>query len=881
MIRRSTAVLITSALAALCTQHESVTAFSPPSSSFDIQSRPSKRFLSRLLSASPEHVIEIDADVGNGDETTTPAPSPLPIHTSVARDAGPLFKEEERREEGDGALTDYLAGMRELTDDPEMPEIISHEYKPLIDSSDMGPDTMAFAASALSFMLQNLGKPVIFSGSQIPLREPYNDARKNLIMATIFASSDTIGINIEENEHLFRAPPRGSFRINTSMDTRMITLRLVPGFDDASIKAIIDAARQTHLKGLILQLYGTGNLPSIKDDFVQCLRDATDAGIVVVATTQCQSGSVILGHYATGQKLIGAGVVSGSDMSIEATTTKLAYLLGRQDLSIDEVRDLMTVDLRGEMTPESEMSPPPLASAYQKAIAKKNRTYQSISVDEESARNPRGPKRNDNRVRLMVIGFLVLALITTSFRALSRQNDDEEKAAGKYSSTTNSRHINVPMPAGVNLGSWLSLEDWFYVGDNGAVEVASPDDAIAAACLPPLHLDSSTGPRWNSETDLLSGLAQHYKEEMEKDDETQSTLGGYPNNKKQSLGPWGKAIKTIHAFRSSYLDFEKELGTMASLGIKHVRVPVSWCWTDTDIDPDLHLVTKNETDPNNDDNWIYMDDEEVLEKYTCIDPFTMMFVGQLFPGVCATFFACLCDHGLVQRLTFTPILVERLLGHLVVFGLVIVELGGQRSTCVPRIPCVESMNEPAHLATLYNGNPPIRTDRETFLPPLPLDKAAEYLNELNAGLESKPHLTKVPDGNHLRVMLWLRDAIDAFRQSSLPSMGKELHVNVHESLFPSEVLPKQEIKSDYGLNQAPMQLFGAWWRASTTPKERAKWAVLDIHHYYAWGSQCSGAVEGPPTGRFSCSDEEQRELVIDNCGAWASVYRSTIEKECE
>ena len=82
--------------------------------------------------------------------------------------------------------------------------------------------------------------------------------------------------------------------------------------------------------------------------------------------------------------------------------------------------------------------------------------YQSISVDEESARNPRGPKRNDNRVRLMVIGFLVLALITTSFRALSRQNDDEEKAAGKYSSTTNSRHINVPMPAGVNLGSWVS-----------------------------------------------------------------------------------------------------------------------------------------------------------------------------------------------------------------------------------------------------------------------------------------------------------------------------------------------------------------------------------------------------------------------------------------
>lgn len=277
----------------------------------------------------------------------------------------------------------------------------------------MGTDTMSYAASALSFMLQNLGKPVIFTGSQIPLREPYNDARKNLIMATIFASSDTIsevciffhdrlvrgcrstkvntsklrafdspnlpplaeiGINIEENHHLFRPPPRGSFRINTQLDTRMITLRLVPGFDDASILAMIDAARKTQLKGLILQLYGTGNMPSLKDDLIQCLANATAAGVVVVATTQCQTGSVIMGHYATGQRLLGAGVVSASDMTLEAVTAKLAYLLGRQDLSISEVRDLMTVDLRGEMTPESEIPPPPLASTYQKAIAKKNRS---------------------------------------------------------------------------------------------------------------------------------------------------------------------------------------------------------------------------------------------------------------------------------------------------------------------------------------------------------------------------------------------------------------------------------------------------------------------------------------------------------------------------
>ena len=408
----------------------------------------------------------------SSDGSANSSSDDVPTHTAISSDAGPLWEPENCDSNTDliphrgrcrkrvlvlctggtltmsndplqgnslapvqGALTSYLAGMTELTEDPEMPEIVSHEYSPLIDSSDMGPgdwamlardiesnyyhfdgfvvlmgtDTMAYTASALSFMLQNLGKPVVLTGSQIPLREPYNDARKNLIMAIIFASSDTvnevtiffhdrlirgcratkvntskllafdspnldplaeIGINIEENAHLFRPPPRGAFKISTSMDTRMITLRLVPGFDDSCIKQMINAARDTHLKGLVLQLYGTGNLPSVKDDLVHCLADATAAGVVVVATTQCHTGSVILGHYATGRKLIDAGVISAGDMTLEATTTKLAYLLGHEDLSITEVRDLMSVDLRGEMTPEGELPPPFLASTYQKAIAR-------------------------------------------------------------------------------------------------------------------------------------------------------------------------------------------------------------------------------------------------------------------------------------------------------------------------------------------------------------------------------------------------------------------------------------------------------------------------------------------------------------------------------
>jgi L-asparaginase len=158
------------------------------------------------------------------------------------------------------------------------------------------------------------------------------------------------------------------------VDTRLVTLLLVPGFDDAMIMHMIKAARETKLRGLILQLYGTGNLPSLKNDLVKCLMEASEAGVVVVVTTQCITGSVILGHYATGQALKNAGVVSARDMTVEATTAKLAYLLGRQDLSVNDIRNLIEIDLRGEITPEDRLSPPPLAGMYQKAISKKNRS---------------------------------------------------------------------------------------------------------------------------------------------------------------------------------------------------------------------------------------------------------------------------------------------------------------------------------------------------------------------------------------------------------------------------------------------------------------------------------------------------------------------------
>ena len=184
------------------------------------------------------------------------------------------------------------------------------------------------------------------------------------------------------------------------------------------------------------------------------------------------------------------------------------------------------------------------------------------------------------------------------------------------------------------------------------------------------------------------------------------------------------------------------------------------------------------------------------------------------------------------------------------------------------------MNEPAHLAGLYNGPKPIRTDKDTFLPPLPAKLASSYLRELN---DKQKGLTQVPDGNHLRVFMWLRDAVNQFRQSKLPSLGVELHINVHESLFPTPILPKYKDKAKSGA----LAVFGAWWRATTSSDERASWAILDIHHYHAWGDLCSGTVEGPPTGKYACSDEAARNDVLGKCSQWASIYRAMLEEECE
>ncbi|KAL7482681.1 hypothetical protein ACHAW6_008338, partial [Cyclotella cf. meneghiniana] len=509
----------------------------------------------------------------------------------------------------------------------------------------------------------------------------------------------------------------------------------------------------------------------------------------------------------------------------------------------------------------------------------------------------------------------VLAYISFDWlriRLFSSGNSSPTKKSGAVVTDDSSSRLfhtandGVPIPSGVNLGSWLSLEDWFYVGANGAVEVASPDDAVAASCLPPLHLDESTGPRWNSETDLLEGLANHYNKQM--DDKN--------TNRGESLGPYGKAITTIHAFRSNYLDFDSDLSAMATIGIKYVRVPVSWCWTDFDPEGMITQI-KIKSDDSDDENFalIYMGDEEVLDKLTCKDPFYSDVRWPAIPrNFVKKFLRACATHGIKATLdihtypggtsigTFSGVWPrysrfwthgdapatdkgEKDVGREILKNFIswLETLSTEDPMAFEGLRALSPMNEPAHLAGLYNGPKPVKTDRETFLPPLPDEISRNYLAELNDGV--LPNLTQVPDGNHLRVFMWLRDAVNEFRQSQLPSLGVELHVNVHESLFPASVLPKYKDKDkqnfDYGLYPGAMAVFGAWWRATTSSEERASWAVLDIHHYHAWGPACSGAVEGPPTGRYACSDEVGRNKVLGKCVQWASVYRETLEKECE